>query len=253
MRSASSFLAVAVVLGLAMAVGAFQGSPAHAQTVASPGVTISETSLDIEEGKSYTYNVVLDTKPAGYVRVSIGGVRDADLTLNKAWLFFTKQNWNVPQTVLVTADHDDDVIDEAEVTLTHTVSSPDDGGYNGLSAAGVTVTVTDDDYAAVGTLDDSLEIEEGDSNYAEVWLDTMPAGTVTVNIGGATGTDVTLDKSSLTFTTENWWRSQSVTFTVEHDDDLADDPQGNHHIYRQFAGRWRLRRPRTLNPSHQHQ
>ena len=53
----------------------------------------------------------------------------------------------------------------------------------------------------------------------------MPAGTVTLTIGGATGTDVTLDKSSLTFTPQNWRRGQRVTFTVEHDDDLADDPQ----------------------------
>ena len=217
------YFAVAVVLGLVIAAGAFQGSPAHAQTAASPGVTISETSLQIEEGKSYTYSVVLDTEPASYVGVSIGGRRG--LTSNRARLFFTVQNWNVPQTVTITADHDDDGIDEAEVTLTHTVSSPDDGDYDGLSAAGVTVTVTDDDYAELIIDEDSLAMEEGDSNYIEVWLGTMPAGTVTVTIGGAIGTDVTLDKSSLTFTPQNWYRSQRVTFTVEQDDDLADDPQ----------------------------
>ena len=43
------YFVVAVVLGLVIAAGAFQGSPAHAQTAASPGVTISETSLQIEE------------------------------------------------------------------------------------------------------------------------------------------------------------------------------------------------------------
>ena len=169
------FLAAAVVLGLVMAAGAFQGSPAHAQPVASPGVTISETSLEIEEENTALYTVVLDTEPAGYVGVSIGGVTGTDLTLNRAQLFFTVQNWNVPQTVAVTAHDDDDGIDEAEATLTHTVSSPGDGGYDGLSAAGVTVTVTDDDYPAVDISDDSLEIEEGDSRLHRVWLGT-PAG-----------------------------------------------------------------------------
>ena len=125
----------------------------------------------------------------------------------------------------VTAHDDDDGIDEAEVTLTHTVSSPDDGDYDGLSAAGVTVTVTDDDHAALVTAFYSAEIEEGDSHTAGVWLGTMPAGTVTVTIGGATGTDVTLDKSSLTFTPQDWSRTREVTFTVEQDDDLVDDPQ----------------------------
>ena len=69
------FLAAAVVLGLAMAAGAFQGSPVHAQPVASPGVTISETSLEIEEENTALYTVVLDTEPAGYVGVSIGVVQ----------------------------------------------------------------------------------------------------------------------------------------------------------------------------------
>ena len=147
-----------------MAAGDFQGSPVHAQPVASPGVTISETSLEIEEENTALYTVVLDTEPAGYVGVSIGGVGGTDLTLNRAQLFFTVQNWNVPQTVAVTANHDRDGIDEADVTLTHTVSSPDDGDYDGLSAAGVTVTVTDDDYPALRTFQVSEEIEEGDSN-----------------------------------------------------------------------------------------
>ena len=38
------------------------------------GVTISETSLEIEEGDSDTYTVVLDTEPAGDVTVTIDGV-----------------------------------------------------------------------------------------------------------------------------------------------------------------------------------
>ena len=44
------------------------------------GVTISETSLDIEEGDSDTYTVVLDSEPAGDVTVAIGGVAGKDLT-----------------------------------------------------------------------------------------------------------------------------------------------------------------------------
>ena len=121
------FLAAAVVLGLVMAAGAFQGSPAHAQPVASPGVTISETSLEIEEENTALYTVVLDTEPAGYVRVSIGGFRAADLTLDKSSLTFANQNWNAPQTVLVRADHDDDAVDEPEVILTHTVNTAAQG------------------------------------------------------------------------------------------------------------------------------
>ena len=38
-----------------------------------PGVSISRASLDIEEGATTTYEVVLDTEPAGDVTVTIGG------------------------------------------------------------------------------------------------------------------------------------------------------------------------------------
>ena len=121
------FVVAAVVLGLATAAGAFQGSPAHGQTAASPGVTISETSLEIEEEDTALYSVVLDTEPAAYVCVSIEGLRAADLTLDKSSLTFANQNWNAPQTVLVRADHDDDAMDEPEVILTHTVNTAAQG------------------------------------------------------------------------------------------------------------------------------
>ena len=55
-------------------------------------VTISETSLEIVEGATATYTVVLDTEPAGDVTVTIGGATDNDLndlTLDKTSLTFT--------------------------------------------------------------------------------------------------------------------------------------------------------------------
>ena len=87
------------------------------------GVTISETSLEIEEGDFDTYTVVLDTEPAGNVTVTIGGVGGTDLTLDKTTLTFTTGNWDTAQTVRVTAGQDADAVDEEVVNITHTVSS----------------------------------------------------------------------------------------------------------------------------------
>ncbi len=111
----------------------------------SIGVTISETSLEIEEGDSDTYEVELNSEPDGDVTVTIGGGTGTDLSLDQDTLTFSDQDWYVPQTVTVTADHDGDAVDEAQVTLTHTATSPDDGAYDGVDADDVTVTVTDDD------------------------------------------------------------------------------------------------------------
>ena len=45
----------------------------------------------------------------------------------------------------VTAEQDDDAVDEEEVTITHTVSSTADTQYDGVSTGSVAVTVTDDE------------------------------------------------------------------------------------------------------------
>ena len=134
------------------------------------GVTVSETSLDIEEGDFDTYTVVLDTEPAGNVTVTIGGITNTDLVLDKTTLTFTSGNWDTAQTVKVTAGQDDDAVDEDVVNITHTVSSTADAKYDGLAAAGVAVSVTDDDTIGVTISETSLEIEEGDSDtYTVVW------------------------------------------------------------------------------------
>ena len=132
--------------------------------------------MTIEEGNSDTYDVVLNTEPDGDVTVTIGGTTGTDLSLDKDTLTFTDQNWDQPQTVTVTADHDSDAVDEAQVTLTHTVSSPDDGAYDGLDADDVTVTVTDDDPQMEYSLVDAGPFDED-------------AGTVQVEVVAVTNED----------------------------------------------------------------
>ena len=191
------------------------------------GVTISEPSLDIEEGDSDTYTVVLDTEPVGDVTVTIGGITDTDLTLDKTTLTFTDQDWDTAQTVRVTAGQDDDAVDEEVVNITHTVASTDDSDYDGLAVNSVPVSVTDDDTVGVTISETSLEIEEGDSDTYTVVLDTEPAGNVVVTLGGVTDTDVTPDETALTFTDQNWDTAQTVTVTAEQDDDAVDEEAVN--------------------------
>ena len=123
------------------------------------GVTVDPGTLEIDEGNSDTYDVVLDTQPAGPVTVTIKGITDADLSLDKATLTFTGLDWNVPQTVTVTAEQDDDQVNEPAVILTHTLSSLE-VDFDDLSAADVTVSVTDDDLPVEMQMEYSL-VEAG--------------------------------------------------------------------------------------------
>ena len=186
------------------------------------GVSISKTSLDIGEGATSSYTVVLTSQPTGDVMVIVGGHSGADLSLDTTELTFSDGNWNSPQTVTVTAGQDDDaVVDEAE--LTHTVSSTDDSGYDNLPAGSVTVTVTDDDTAGVTISESALTIGEGGSDTYTVVLTSEPAGDVKVTVGGHSGTDLSLDKTELNFTTGNWNSPQTVTVTADQDHDAVND------------------------------
>ena len=54
-------------------------------------------------------------------------------------------------------------------------------------------------------------------------LDTQPTGDVTVTISGHTGTDLSVDKTTLTFTAQDWDTAQTVTVTADEDDNTIDD------------------------------
>lgn len=106
------------------------------------GVTITPTSLNIAEGGSASYTVVLDTEPIFdtyvWVDYSVRGLVSVD-----EWGFgFTSEDWNVPRTLTVTAKADEDSDDES-VTISHDILSPLDNKYDGFVAPKVTVTVTD--------------------------------------------------------------------------------------------------------------
>ena len=116
-------------------------SDATATVVAAgtaPTMVLSQTSLDVPEAGSASYSVKLGTLPTAEVTVSIGGTSGTDLSLNMMSLTFTTSNWNVPQTVTVSAARDSDATDD-RATLTHTAT----GGDYGTVSADLPVTVTD--------------------------------------------------------------------------------------------------------------
>ena len=116
----------------------------------TPGVRVSKTDLTVTEedtaGDSYT--VVLGTQPTADVTVTVAGHSGTGVTPNPTTLTFTTSNWNTYQTVTVTAAADTDLTNDT-VELTHSATSTD-SAYNGITIAGVTVTVNDDDTGAVG-------------------------------------------------------------------------------------------------------
>ena len=55
------------------------------------------------------------------VTVAVGGTTDTDLSVDETGLTFSTANWATAQTVTVSADEDDDAVQD-RATLTHTCS-----------------------------------------------------------------------------------------------------------------------------------
>ncbi len=106
------------------------------------GVSITPTQLTIAEGDGDSYEVVLTSQPTHEVAVTITHSGDGDIGIDDQELAFTGSNWATAQMVTVSAAQDDDAVDDT-ATFSHTVTSGD-GDYNGITAAEVDVTVTDD-------------------------------------------------------------------------------------------------------------
>ena len=110
------------------------------------GVTVSASRLEIDEGETGTFAVVLDSQPTGVVRVRpVRESGDTDITPSGA-LSFTADNWDRPQTVRVTAAEDADAADDSAV-ISNRVGGAD---YASVTASSVAVTATDNDLASTG-------------------------------------------------------------------------------------------------------
>jgi uncharacterized protein len=178
-----------------------KGNPGNYNTGAA-GVLVLESdgsSAATEGGATDNYTVVLRQAPTADVTVTLNG--GAQLTPSASTLTFTPANWNVLQTVVLTAT--DDVASEGAHTgtLTHTVTSSDIA-YNGLTVASVTATLTDNDAVALPKV--NLSVSTTSASEAAATVVTV---TVTASAPVATDQSVTLDISGSGLTGSDYYLS----------------------------------------------
>ncbi|MCU0463285.1 MAG: hypothetical protein MUF38_01815 [Anaerolineae bacterium] len=179
---------------------------------AAPGVTVTGSPLSVTEGGATdTYTVVLNELPTGDVTITL--TPGTQITVGSSTLTFTTANWNAPQTVTVTAVNDTVVEGVHSATITHSASG---GGYTGVTIAGVTVNITDNDNPTVTVTGSPLSVTEGGAtDIYTVVLGAQPSAAVTITL--TFGTQITVGGSTLTFTTANWNAPQTVTVTAVND------------------------------------
>ncbi len=110
------------------------------QITESGGVT-----LLAEGGGADTYTVVLTAQPSGPVTVTVTAAAGQAFP-NVAMLLFTTSDWNIAQTVSLTAVDDAIVEGVHSATVVHTAIG---GGYTGVAIDNVVATITDNDAPGV--------------------------------------------------------------------------------------------------------
>ena len=95
--------------------------------------------LDIGEGGEATYMVWLNSAPAGDVTVTPSTALSGPITVDSSTLTFNATNYQMAQSVSVTALDDLDAIDE-DAVIEHAVT-----GYSGVESADLRVSIHDND------------------------------------------------------------------------------------------------------------
>ena len=128
------------------------------------GVTVSKTTLTVDEGGNGSYTVKLDAQPTSDVVIGVTKSGSPDVTVSPATLTFSSSNWDTAQTVTVAAAQDADAVNDA-ASIAHAVdASRSANEFDAVTIAGVAVTVTDDDTAGVTVSASTLSVTEGNSS-----------------------------------------------------------------------------------------
>ena len=180
-------------------------------------IVLSKTNLSVNENSSTTFTVKLSRKPTNNQIVTLSRGNN-NITLDKTSLTFTRSNYNNPQTVTVTGAYDESLNNK---TCNITLSSPN------VKNVTVGATVTNIDvYGEIIVDNTSLSFNEGTSKEFTVKLSKAPRKNQIVTLS-KNNNNVTLNKTSLTFTPSNYNTPQTVKLTSVHDETHYSDKTSN--------------------------
>ncbi len=182
---------------------------------------LADQAVEVPEGASNSFEVALSSAPPGEVTVSIEGYAGTDLEATPpkpTTLTFDGKNWNVPETITLTASEDNDALDDP-VTLTLMSSG---NGY--VATRTVEVTIKENDRAGIHA-PASVTVPEGGAHSFDIMLSSAPSSEVVIAVTGYTGTalEATPPKPpTLKFDHTNWNIPTSITLTASEDPDVID-------------------------------
>ena len=195
-----------------------------------PTVTVmfSQATYTVNEGATQSVTVTLSADPERTVIIPIvptgqGGATAADYSVTASVTF---NDGDVSKSITFTSTQD--VIDDDGENVKLAFGTMPDSLISAGTTNEVTLTITDDDTAAIVLSPTSVTVGEGEEASYTVRLDTEPTVNVTVTISGHAGTELTLSGPNLngdvlTFTPSNWDAPRTVRVRAGHDFDGVND------------------------------
>jgi hypothetical protein len=198
----------------------------------TPGFTIAPSTnftnrlATSEGGIEATFTIVLNSAPSADVTLPLSVSDTSEATINKTSLTFTINNWNAPQTVLVSGLDDVDADGNVDYTVNTGTSTSSDANYDGINPGNIYLRNIDNERAGV-TFDSVNTIitpfittEGGEQFIYTMKLNSPPTADVVVDLTSNDTSEGTVNPSSLTFTTFNWNIAQTVIVTGADDVDI---------------------------------
>ena len=187
-------------------------------------IIATPSDVPVTEGGTATFDVTLNAAPSENVTVTVSGHGGTDLAgtpPHPLSLTFRPDNYNTPQQITITANEDQDIIDDKETLILEASGAE----YDGLSEE-VRVTIKDNDDGGIIATPYAVTMTEGTTETFDVTLGAAPSANVTVKISGYSGTDlagIPPDPPELTFTPTDYGNAKLVTLTAGEDTDVAND------------------------------
>ena len=198
----------------------------------TPGFTLSRTNglATTESGGTDTFTVTLDYPPTADVTINLSSSKPTEGLPSPAFLTFSANNWNVPQTVTVTGI-DDTAVDGPiayAIVLAPAISA--DPAYSGLDPADIGAVNADNDQAGITITPTSglITTEAGGTATFDVRLNSQPSANVSLGFSSSNPAEGSVSPASLTFNTSNWGSYQTVTVTGV--DDFVQDGNSAYQI-----------------------
>jgi hypothetical protein len=205
-------------------------------------MTDGETVVS-EDGLTDSLNVRLAVQPANDVYVTVVSLINPTVRVSSFELRFTPANWNVSQTITLSA------FDESLATSTILELRADSrsGPYQAAAAVRTNVRILDDEsaYPVFSNLNDPvIAFEGGQAASMSVRLSVAPVGPVQLKVLAVKPDELNVQDGVLQFDATNWNQPQTVAI-IAVDEEIAD---GDRYEYVRFVWGPNLSAPYLRQP-----